>query len=267
MQRANHNWPGVTAILFRVIYNDDLYFPYRNAQGTCQLAKFDGSSISLIPNSLIPTTNSITNLIVYKNKIYFIYTINAGSSQLGEYHGERMFLFPNPINSDSTQGGLDRFPVIYNNALFWSYQSKPNYHQLAKFDGNKLILIDNPDSSEQGYLGNPIIYQNDLYLQYLDQNDYLRLARLEDVSGVSVNEKISSFIIYPNPATDQITIDTSLPSDKYHILLFTATGKLILSQSFTGSGIQIDINGLSGGIYIVKLISKEVIGQKKIIKM
>lgn len=59
-----------------------------------------------------------------------------------------------------------------------------------------------------------------------------------------------SMNIYPNPATDQISID--LPQAGGEITLYTIDGSAVIKQSATSSSIELQVGELSRGIYILK---------------
>jgi plastocyanin len=93
----------------------------------------------------------------------------------------------------------------------------------------------------------------------LNGNDYYRLrmtdldntARLSNVTLLNFN-KGNSISIYPNPATDLVTISGA--GEKNTISLYDATGKLLLEQRSTGSGRdKLDINKFAKGIYIIRI--------------
>jgi hypothetical protein len=73
--------------------------------------------------------------------------------------------------------------------------------------------------------------------------------------GVGEKEKIT-FTIYPNPATDKITIETNLSAQ---CSVLNAVGREFIHQELTQTKSVIDVSTLPSGIYMVKLTSvKEV---------
>ncbi|MBN2776610.1 MAG: DUF3089 domain-containing protein [Bacteroidales bacterium] len=61
-----------------------------------------------------------------------------------------------------------------------------------------------------------------------------------------------SFIIYPNPATNQVFIDTDLID--YEIQIINLSGQILLSDRNTR---KINISGLAEGVYLVRIKSRE----------
>jgi len=74
-----------------------------------------------------------------------------------------------------------------------------------------------------------------------------------DMSGVS---------LYPNPASDYITVKCSLRVD--HVSVFALTGEMLLSAENTGD--RIDVSALPKGVYIVLLKTERGYCQQKMVK-
>ncbi|MCK9320769.1 MAG: T9SS type A sorting domain-containing protein, partial [Bacteroidales bacterium] len=96
----------------------------------------------------------------------------------------------------------------------------------------------------------------------LDIYDYSTCIGLEDI----VKENID-FIVYPNPAKDNITITTKQLEGGI-LSLYDIMGKEILRRRINNDETILDINSLKAGIYILKVLDKEnsIVGNKKIIK-
>jgi hypothetical protein len=69
--------------------------------------------------------------------------------------------------------------------------------------------------------------------------------------------------IYPNPANDNLTIEA--PS-KATIEILNIQGQLLLQQSIQETKTEIDISGLSTGIYYIKYQTEKDAAVKKLIK-
>jgi hypothetical protein len=79
------------------------------------------------------------------------------------------------------------------------------------------------------------------------------------VDDILSNALISS--AYPNPATNQFTIDFEFPIgvEKAELKLFNLVGQEVLSKSFTGINgkIQVSVADLPEGIYFYNLVLNE----------
>ena len=81
-------------------------------------------------------------------------------------------------------------------------------------------------------------------------------------STVSIDEyNASDFSIYPNPTSDQLTIESEL--DINEVSIVDLTGKTILTSSYEA---HINVANLSAGVYFIKLINDNKTVTKKFIK-
>ncbi|WP_298778472.1 T9SS type A sorting domain-containing protein [uncultured Polaribacter sp.] len=80
----------------------------------------------------------------------------------------------------------------------------------------------------------------------------------------SVDEVFSSkFSVYPNPASEFVTISSELEVNKVEI--FNLLGKRVISKTILSTG-NLDISSLSKGVYLMKLTSGDSVASKKLIK-
>ena len=70
-------------------------------------------------------------------------------------------------------------------------------------------------------------------------------------------------IIYPNPAKNNLTIESQ---QKSTIEIFNIQGQTILQQSLQQGKTDIDISRLAIGIYILKLSNNEKIEETRFVK-
>ena len=94
------------------------------------------------------------------------------------------------------------------------------------------------------------------YVHYLDST----------YTGTGNRSNPISIKIFPNPGTTQINIE--LPNDNpYRSLQFmNIFGQVCLQQEITGPANTIDINAMPTGVYFVKLVAKNGVQVRKIIK-
>ena len=75
-----------------------------------------------------------------------------------------------------------------------------------------------------------------------------------------------AFDMYPNPASESITLQLPNGSDKAKVEFYDNIGRLSLTKNITLANNKVDVNPLSTGIYIVKVVADGKIGTKKFIK-
>jgi hypothetical protein len=78
-------------------------------------------------------------------------------------------------------------------------------------------------------------------------------------------ERQKEILIYPNPATDVITIEMG-NTEPATIEILDITGKVVLIRNNQAQHATIDINNLPNGIYLVRVRSASQMAVQKIIK-
>lgn len=77
--------------------------------------------------------------------------------------------------------------------------------------------------------------------------------------GVDSEKSESQFVIYPNPCDNQIniTLDHTIIDNKIVILVYSLSGELILKEEvlYTNESLNLSIDHLSNGIYLLEIIS------------
>ncbi|PQJ78028.1 choice-of-anchor V domain-containing protein [Polaribacter porphyrae] len=97
--------------------------------------------------------------------------------------------------------------------------------------------------------------------------DQVYLGKSTSTPSLSIAEANRlDFKSFPNPARDRITIQLSSESDETRVEFYDNLGKLALAQKITSTNNKVDVNNLSSGIYILKVISDNKIGTQKFIK-
>ena len=86
--------------------------------------------------------------------------------------------------------------------------------------------------------------------------------------GISAAHDIEKepFKIYPNPVTEQLTIETAQMKNENTLTISNIRGQELIRKQINDYKIQIDIGNLASGIYFVKLITDEKVETRKIIK-
>ncbi|TLX76396.1 T9SS type A sorting domain-containing protein [Labilibacter sediminis] len=95
------------------------------------------------------------------------------------------------------------------------------------------------------------------------------------IDDVTVVESISTDVkniasdndlrIYPNPATDAININYT-KGNKASLKIFDTTGKVVVSKVNVQPNDQVELSGLSNGVYIVELVTEIQTSISKVIK-
>lgn len=106
----------------------------------------------------------------------------------------------------------------------------------------------------------PSVVVTDLYIHQLSESlfaaTYGRSIYKTNLAGLILNTTSVaplSFIIYPNPATKQVSIAVNQTNGDTSIKLYNMLGQLVLQQPFSDLITTLDINQLKAGIYFVVL--------------
>jgi len=80
------------------------------------------------------------------------------------------------------------------------------------------------------------------------------LALNSGLLNVNTSDKVR-FMVYPNPATDAVTIAFPTGFDNATIFLYNTMGQLMVSRELTSEDKSVPLNGFSSGIYLYKIES------------
>ncbi|MDO9000881.1 MAG: T9SS type A sorting domain-containing protein [Bacteroidota bacterium] len=164
-------------------------------------------------------------------------------------------VLPNEINVTKPATGAN--PNVSSRAMY--HFMSPRTSSAAPVGG---ITITMPISVTNG---NP-------YTQTAPQHWYMSATLNFTVSGVSENalNSASSSVVYPNPATNNATLAIDLKDNSaVDITLLNTIGQLVKTTKAQGqigeNAINIDLNGLSSGIYFVTVKVGNATSTKKLV--
>lgn len=99
-------------------------------------------------------------------------------------------------------------------------------------------------------LGLPVV-------ELVDQDDQGQISRATwipaapMVTGVPVNENNNTVVAYPNPATDVLTIETSVGEGNIEIV--DVTGRVVKTAVINSNLTRVDVSDLSSGVYVYRV--------------
>jgi hypothetical protein len=107
-------------------------------------------------------------------------------------------------------------------------------------------------------------------LEILNSNIAIHVVLIKDDTGAEDLERTGKYIIYPIPASEQVTIELSETSGDTTIDLLSPHGKLIERRLIQGGGrnhvvVRFETGELPPGMYYIKLMSGSVVSIEKII--
>lgn len=89
---------------------------------------------------------------------------------------------------------------------------------------------------------------NDIRVVKTDSN-----GNITHINGEPSEQQAKEVILYPNPATTELTIRKAVQVGSCTVEFFSITGKKVLSQQLTNNTTKIDISNLQKGSYIYKI--------------
>lgn len=93
---------------------------------------------------------------------------------------------------------------------------------------------------------------------------YKTTSLIGDVEQFSLN---NDFTVFPNPATNMITIDISNNHQSaFKVSFYNIQGKLLIEQNILQAMTEIDISSLARGVYYIRVEDEDRISIKKFIK-
>ena len=154
--------------------------------------------------------------------------------------------FPAVVNfTDASTGtGINSWEYVFQDCL-----------------GNDTVNIPDPTYTA------PLIADCALYVCLTVANPGCSNTQCELVLAGAVEENYMLPVsMYPNPVSDELTIDLPHISD-FSLLVFDASGRVIVNQNYKAvNKIVLPAGGLSSGVYTLQLISDRGIAQKLFIK-
>ena len=140
-------------------------------------------------------------------------------------------------------------------------KNKTSTNLIQDFPINSILLLAGVDSG----INKPQIYTRNRY-------DNIKITALNAVPptiiALSTNEQLAQkFNMYPNPATNVVNITNSENMLVNQITVYDIAGKQLSTQSFTNeTAIQLNVENLASGTYMLHLQTNEGIAVKKLVK-
>ena len=143
-----------------------------------------------------------------------------------------------------------------------------NKSTVMKFDGTNWVNV-GPANFSAGPAYNEdlaISSKGEPYIVYTDSLNMLTVMRYDSVS-VGINEiEHSRFSLYPNPATDKITVEITGETQESYLAIVNIEGQQLLTMQITQPKTQVDISSLPSDVYFVRLTNDKTVEVGKIIK-
>ncbi len=140
---------------------------------------------------------------------------------------------------------------------------------LMRFDGTSWASVGNAAFSAYSVYYTSLAFSpvGQSYVAFQDWSIEGQATVMYYDAPVGINElQESGFTLYPNPASDVITLEISGESVKSNISIINIEGRELIAQAINEPKTQIDISALPSGVYFVQIANDKSIKTGKIIK-
>jgi hypothetical protein len=233
---------------FIAVCEDVLYVASISTLNGFSIVKWDTVN-SEWKSSFINST--IKDLIAIDSKVYAV-TIDGIYSQSVNDTNWSLFV------SDTTLTGS---LIKYGNKLIAATKNGVSYCNL---DGTSWNVI---NSGMQNKKVNSLAI-NGMYLFASTYDNGIWKLPLSELVGIKENLTINNINLYPNPATNTLSLNLSQLQKLQNasLSIYDIQGKLLLHQNISHAQTQIDISSFAKGIYIVKVQTDKETLQSKFVK-
>ncbi len=223
------------------------------------------------------------------NQATFVYSVNTPvTAAFGSDGLSYQYTFASSGFSGFTVGKPQAVPVpvtlidfrgehlkTQGNKLYWEVTNQINvkhYELQFSTDGVNFAAVGTVDA--RTYTGGNLSYSY-LHRDYVKGNNFYRLKTVDlngrtQLSGIvliTVTEKGSSIIVYPNPVKDKLVIDYSGESKSIGVEIIDAAGRLVYNSKTTVTKpVYVSVAKLAAGEYILRITDAETVLTEKFIK-
>lgn len=193
--------------------------------------------------------------------------------------GDELRVIPMSVHGASGVYGGAVDTVSVGGPYLWTFEQRGNedalIRQLMLVDGTPTGVEYNYNTSGHQPSGNtsiagglfisPDIVPGKVTMMGIGQGtptDQLFGLELMDLPLNVDQNKLTSFSLYPNPATDFVNIETTVSGDKA-IVVYDMLGKQVINTVISGN--RLDISGLKSGVYMVSISQNDNTLTKKLI--
>jgi hypothetical protein len=105
-----------------------------------------------------------------------------------------------------------------------------------------------------------------IYKRALTQVEIDTLYRSNPTGIIESRGNTSEFVIFPNPSSENITIETSGNSSSGYISILDLNGQQLIGSIMTAPRTTLNISSLPSGVYVVRLTNDQTVQVRKFIK-
>ena len=187
---------------------------------------------------------------------------------LGAYN--EFYKYIDPISNDTlhlvgfeaniTGGGHPTWNSYYKGGLFAKRNSIGQY-SIEEINGT-IGTDDTPLVANRCYASSPFSNENALYFGGFDPNSnsstnmaWVFKKNYQDISIDDITKNVNNFVIYPNPASNQLILESKILDD-HEFSIINLLGKKVAFGRLNSQIETIDISSLPQNVYIIKVANE-----------
>ena len=163
----------------------------------------------------------------------------------------------NVVNNLGWGGTYPKFPyTAQNDAQYFHYGATLGLNSGGSIPFFVMICPNKTDPGNSTIIKSDVGFGSGLFNSY--ETEFVNCPSADNMSGTTdINDFVSKFSIYPNPAKDLINIE----GDYKSIDILNMLGEVVLSSQYAKS---INVSGLTNGIYMLNITTPKGTQSQKI---
>ena len=256
------NSKGIPYVGYTDITKDNKVTAKKYIENSWEIVGKPGFSDEPIPYDIFITTDAF-------DTPYMLITGSSFNthSYLKKFNGN----YWEDINIDGIYSGIssvNAFALDHNATPYIAYRDIDNQAKVTvkKLDGNNWISV-GLEGFSKSQISNPklaIDKSGDLIIVY--SSDYFYAKKFNTTLGVD-SFADTRILLYPNPVKDNLNIDVGDDLNNYSIEIFDMLGRNVYKNSTHKRIKSINLEGLTTGVYNIRLTNNRKQISKKIIKL
>ncbi len=206
------------------------------------------------------TTNTTTLTLIVPDNVWF--AVSFGGNNMSS--GADVFRSNGSAIVDARSTG--RFLPTADSQQDWSVQS----NTVSGGVRTMIVTRANNTNDSNDFVFNPNTGSLTLMWAHGSSSTYAYHGSNRGATSVSVlstpKANLLDFEMYPNPASESVKIQLPSGETNASVKFYDYIGKLVLSQNISNDNNRINVNDLSSGMYILKVVADTKIGSQKFIK-
>jgi hypothetical protein len=230
---SNRNFINRTAALFTTSYGS--LFPLGNLNFVSNTVMGPTETVST-PNQTFTATKYTPTWKFFENFVMTKFVAHPEINGTSTNAYDLMALYNNKLAVSGTYSLANNATVTINGTTLTSCDKDPNFATLYP---------------------SWVSLQGDVFISQLSISSSLAV----------VQNKLTNFQIYPNPASNQINMSFDKNLEKANLKIVSILGQTVLEkENVSGNNLNIDVSNLAKGVYVIQVLNGTSITNTKFIK-